>query len=264
MSEKLYTQKQVEEIMVIWQDSGKPLAEVMASLPTDQAPVSHPTERPAEPYSTDENPEQWVRVMAWEEDRANRAEAELAMLKAVQAPVVPSVDHGRCEGCGAIIQPKEIEPYGSQWCHVVPVCCGHGNGDCCGSPDPHPCGPVHRFTDVDLLAHGYREQSEGVVNPWKEIDRLCDELKYIAGIVERGRGSPIPPDVSVRNAVLGYVKELEAKVATPPPSSSVREAVERLQRYRHRNGDGALVPKGDGPWLLREDVIAALGEGGGR
>jgi len=39
MMEKQYTQKQVEEIMVLWQDSGKPLAEVMANLPTVQAPV---------------------------------------------------------------------------------------------------------------------------------------------------------------------------------------------------------------------------------
>lgn len=40
--------------------------------------------------------------------------------------------------------------------------------------------------------------------------------------------------------------------------AKVREAVEGLPRYRHRSGDGAMVPKGDGAYLLREDVLAAL------
>jgi hypothetical protein len=83
---------------------------------------------------------------------------------------VPSVDHGRCEGCGAVLNPKEIESYGSQWCHVVPVCCGHfdAGGGCCGNPDPSPCGPVHRFTDVDLLT-SHRAPSDDVAREALEL-----------------------------------------------------------------------------------------------
>ena len=33
-------------------------------------------ERPVEPFSESENPEQWCRVLAWEEARAEQAEAE--------------------------------------------------------------------------------------------------------------------------------------------------------------------------------------------
>jgi len=35
-------------------------------------------ERPAEPHCTAEDPEQWVRILAWEEERADKAETQLA------------------------------------------------------------------------------------------------------------------------------------------------------------------------------------------
>ena len=58
---------------------------------------------------------------------------------------------GQCQGCGAILQPKEIEAYGSGFCHVLAECCRNTDegGGCCGSPDPAPCGPVRRFADMD-------------------------------------------------------------------------------------------------------------------
>lgn len=66
-----------------------------------------------------------------------------------RAPTVelvgPGIDHGICEGCGAKLEPKEIEVYGSGWCHVVAVADSHGD------PTPEPCGPVHRFVDADQL-----------------------------------------------------------------------------------------------------------------
>lgn len=125
------------------------------------------------------------------------------------AQVVPTVDHGRCEGCGAVLKPEEIEPYGSQWCHVVPVCCGHFDegGGCCGSPDPSPCGPVHRFTDVDLLtSHRAPSDNRPVVCPEcghkvsQSIEHLCNNPWHFS-TQAKVDGEKAPSDDGVREAV---------------------------------------------------------------
>jgi hypothetical protein len=38
-------------------------------------------ERPVEPFSESENPEQWAAIVAWEESRADKAEAENKRLR---------------------------------------------------------------------------------------------------------------------------------------------------------------------------------------
>jgi hypothetical protein len=48
------------------------------------------------------------------------------------------------------------------------------------------------------------------VEAWKAVKRTTDALAYIKGIVERGIGHPLEDDVSIENAVLNYVKSLEA------------------------------------------------------
>lgn len=43
--------------------------------------------------------------------------------------------------------------------------------------------------------------------------QLISTVRYIMGIVERGTGAAIPPNVSIEQSVLGYVKYLENEAA---------------------------------------------------
>jgi hypothetical protein len=65
-----------------------------------------------------------------------------------------AVHLGRCEGCGQLLQPNEIEVYGSGFCHVVVVADSHGD------PTQEPCGPVHRYTDLDALPAAPKETAD--------------------------------------------------------------------------------------------------------
>jgi len=47
----------------------------------------------------------------------------------------------------------------------------------------------------------------------KDILRLVETVKYLRGIAERGTGNECPPDETVEQFVLGYVKQLEARCA---------------------------------------------------
>lgn len=49
---------------------------------------------------------------------------------------------GICDGCGSIIRDADIEPYGVEFCHVVPV---EGSD---GEPEPSPCGPVTIYHEI--------------------------------------------------------------------------------------------------------------------
>jgi len=42
---------------------------------------------------------------------------------------------------------------------------------------------------------------------------LCEDLRYLAGIVERGTGEPVPREIPVTQLVLGYVMFLEREIA---------------------------------------------------
>ena len=58
------------------QSEGVTVDAIMAALAQQGAP-QHPAEdRPPEPFSSDENPEQWCRVLAWEEERADYWQAK--------------------------------------------------------------------------------------------------------------------------------------------------------------------------------------------
>jgi hypothetical protein len=64
-------------------------------------------ERPIEPYSESDDPEQWCRVLAWEEARADKLErfvkevAEGDCVYGDGCPTDKKLNHGRCLPCKA-------------------------------------------------------------------------------------------------------------------------------------------------------------------
>ena len=67
---------------------------------------------------------------------------------------------------------------------------------------------------------------------WEAVKKTTDALNYIKGIVERGIGHPLEDDVTIENAVLNYVKSLEATQSVPSVGSVPR--VEELLRVLMR------------------------------
>ena len=60
----------------------------------------------------------------------------------------------------------------------------------------------------------------------EDVGKLLRSTKYIAGIAERGLGTPQPDSVAVEDFVLGYVKQLEQRIAatrTALAAAQVRE-----------------------------------------
>jgi hypothetical protein len=60
--------------------------------------------------------------------------------------------------------------------------------------------------EIERLKKEKAEECEAIL-------RLCADMKYIGGIVERGTGSPIPEDVTVAKGILEYVKGLESRLS---------------------------------------------------
>jgi len=72
MSDKKYTAKQVEDAMILWQNSGKPLSDILASMPTTKERLI---------LSFDD-------IDSIEDAICNRLDKETT----VQSPVVPTID----------------------------------------------------------------------------------------------------------------------------------------------------------------------------
>ncbi len=64
-----------------------------------------------------------------------------------------------------------------------------------------------------------------------EVLGMCQEMKYLAGIVERGTGEPVTGDVPIVQAVLGYVMYLENEIA----DAQEREKAFRIGLARARD-----------------------------
>ena len=47
--------------------------------------------------------------------------------------------------------------------------------------------------------------------PPEEVQKLINDWKYMVGFAERGRGEPLPPDVTGVKYLLDYIQELEAQ-----------------------------------------------------
>jgi hypothetical protein len=62
------------------------------------------------------------------------------------------------------------------------------------------------------------------VEAWTAVKRTTDALAYIKGIVEWGIGHPLEDAASIENAVLNYVKSLEAPTAQWYSREQVRRA----------------------------------------
>lgn len=66
-----------------------------------------------------------------------------------------------------------------------------------------------------MLAASPKPEQPATV-PDEEVLKLLSAVKYIIGIAERGEGRAMREDESAESFVLGYVKRLEAKLATVP------------------------------------------------
>jgi hypothetical protein len=62
------------------------------------------------------------------------------------------------------------------------------------------------------------------VEAWTAVKRTTDALAYIKGIVEWGIGHPLEDAASIENAVLNYVKSLEAPTVQGYSREQVRRA----------------------------------------
>ena len=65
----------------------------------------------------------------------------------------------------------------------------------------------------------------------KDVLRLIETIKYLSGIAERGTGNECPPDTTVEQFVLGYVKQLE----------SLRQKIDALEPVAWMANDGSAV-----------------------
>ncbi len=72
--------------------------------------------------------------------------------------------------------------------------------------------------------------------PWCLLERCAevnDQMAYIAGIVERGEGKPIDGNDTIPQAVLRYIKTLEAKLAEA--QQTIREVCDRTGLFLVRS-----------------------------
>lgn len=89
-----------------------------------------------------------------------------------------------------------------------------------------------RDKELDRLAFLAMRDERDEAN--KNVVLFADDLLYIAGIVEKGRGTKTPDSMKVRDAILGYVQELEAS------RDQYQQAADSLAAscYTHRNAIG--------------------------
>lgn len=80
----------------------------------------------------------------------------------------------------------------------------------------------------DILAANFQRPTVDK-EAWEAVKKTTDALNYIKGIIERGIGHPLEDDVTVENAVLNYVKKLEAN--QHPPASS--ELIDRVKQIKY-------------------------------
>ncbi len=73
------------------------------------------------------------------------------------------------------------------------------------------------------------------------VQSLTADLKYIAGIVERGTGKPLADDEKVTAAILGYVKHLEAGLAALVPNKQPVRLATPCAKHQGKSWTGVAV-----------------------
>lgn len=87
---------------------------------------------------------------------------------------------------------------------------------------------------ADLVAENERLKAEYA----EDVGKLLRSTKYIAGIAERGLGTPQPDSVAVEDFVLGYVKQLEQRIAASQATNEkLREFVKRVSEQTPEKPD---------------------------
>ena len=240
----------------------------VSSLHKEQAPVT--TDQLADwlrGYDSDRS--------ATPENSAGKLAKFVAGLATVQAPVVPSVEmngsrlHGEImniqttsKGIGTAVE--TVQGIDNDWETRLAMAYKLGHRDA-----------RHAAAELAALAHGYREQSEGVDRKWlmECLDTAIEQVGSMVTLTGVGDRDPLWKSVSMAQhdqaaKALGTLCAITSTLrATPPPSNSaVREAVEELEALRM-----FIIDCMDGRHTVMsaavayvDRAIADLGEGGGR